>query len=198
MRHFASLGMPLDAPAPKPNFWLSLQPVCVCVCVCVWQVIQTDGRASKLSYDPSTDHVWIQQTVDGNRRRQRQKNRADGNDVADDGDDDDADEVVVIREASEDMLHRVVHVDAHHHGNDDDQLDQQLEHDEHRLLDVRRLHTTRYSVIFWRITHNNEAFFIPRAQTQLLGHPYNLTLSKQRRSSSVMRTVRPLVVGQLT
>jgi len=32
----------------------------------------------------------------------------------------------------------------------------------------------------------SDAFFIPRAQSQLRGHPY--TLSKQRCFSSVMRT----------
>ena len=43
-----------------------------------------------------------------------------------------------------------------------------------------------YKIVFGQLCAASDAFFIPRAQSQLRGHPH--ALSKQWRSSSVMRT----------
>ena len=76
------------------------------------QVIQTTGRPGRMTYVQSTDQVWVQQTSDDrsdhhqphHHHRQHQLQQQNG-------DDSDADEVVVIRQAGEQLLHRVVHVD---------------------------------------------------------------------------------------
>ena len=68
------------------------------------QVIQTEGRPGKLIYVQSTDQVWVEQTLD--RQRQQQKH--------DDDTGDDRGDIVVIRQASEHLLHHVVHIDHQH------------------------------------------------------------------------------------
>jgi len=83
-------------------------------CACV-QAIQTDGCPTKLTYEQSTDQVWVQQALDNRRRRHRHhQHTGDTHDDDDDDDDDDA-EVVVIRQASQRLLHAVVHIDTRHH-----------------------------------------------------------------------------------
>lgn len=71
------------------------------------QAIQTDGRPSRLTYDRSTDQVWVEQTLDQphlhpHDGQQLQQQQQQGSDIS---------EVVVIRQASEHLLHRTVHVD---------------------------------------------------------------------------------------
>ena len=61
-------------------------------------------------------------------------------------------------------------------------------------LELRRMRADLilvYKIVFGLLCVTSNAFFIPRAQPQLRGHPY--TLSKQRCFSSVMLTF--LAVG---
>jgi len=56
-------------------------------------------------------------------------------------------------------------------------------------LELRRIRADlilMYKIVFGQLSVESDAFFIPRAQSQLRGHPY--TLSKQRCSSSAMRS----------
>jgi len=56
-------------------------------------------------------------------------------------------------------------------------------------LELRRIRADLilvYKIVFGQLCVASDAFFFPRAQSQLRGHPY--VLSKQRCSSSLMRT----------
>jgi len=97
------------------------------------QVIQTDGHPVKLIYVQSTDQVWVELTLDNHYHHHHHQQRQEQRQRKDDDDDDDVGEVVAIRQASEPLLHRAVHVDQH----------QQLGHD-NRLLAVRRLVTRQH------------------------------------------------------
>jgi len=78
-------------------------------------VIQTDGRPIKLTYVQSTDQVWVEQTRDTDHHHQLQQQQQQ---ETDDDDDDEATDVVVIRQASEYLLHHVVHIDQHSDNHD--------------------------------------------------------------------------------
>jgi len=46
--------------------------------MCVWlQAIQTDGRPGRLTYVPSTDQVWVEQTLDNHHHHQQQDESKD-------------------------------------------------------------------------------------------------------------------------
>ena len=80
------------------------------------KVIQTDSRPRKLTYVQSTDQVWVHNHRHHHHHQQQQQQGDD------DDDDDDEGEVVVIRQASEHLLHHVVHIDQQQRVDSDKRL----------------------------------------------------------------------------
>jgi len=84
------------------------------------KVIQTDSRPRKLTYVQSTDQVWVHNHHHHHHHHQQQQQQQQQGD--DDDDDDDEGEVVVIRQASEHLLHHVVHIDQQQRVDSDKRL----------------------------------------------------------------------------
>jgi len=118
---------------------------------CVWlQVIQTDGPPDKLTYMQSTDQIWVEQTLelDSHHHYHHHQQQQSDSDNDDESDDAVGADVLVIRQASEHLLHRVVHLDNDPHQQSQPQQSgsqQSYGHDEdngeRRFIAVRRRST---------------------------------------------------------